>query len=453
MSFKDDFIWGAAAASYQIEGAWNADGKGLSVWDVFTEAPGKVYQGHTGKTACNHYEHYKNDISLMKEIGIQSYRFSISWPRVLPEGRGKVNEQGLDFYSRLVDELLAQDIVPFPTLFHWDFPYELYCKGGWQNRDSAQWFAEYTQVMVDKLSDRVNHWFTLNEPTVFVGLGHQEGRHAPGLKLQERDIIRIYHNVLLAHGWSVQVIRERSQLDAQVGMAPVCSVAMPASEKQADIDAAYRSMFEIPNRHAYSGWQNSWLLDPVFFGKYPEDGLRLAESFLPKGYEKDLPIINQPIDFLGTNHYSGYFVKADSAGNPQHISSPVGEPLTNLKWRVTPEGLYWGPRFLYERYKKPIYITENGLSNQDWVSLDGKVHDPQRIDFTQRYLRELRRAAADGADIRGYFHWSIMDNFEWAEGYKERFGLIYVDYETQERILKDSAHWYKSVIETKGENL
>jgi beta-glucosidase len=453
MGFKKGFIWGAAAASYQIEGSWDFEGKGFSIWDHFTEKEGAVYQGNSGQIACDHCNRYKEDVQIMKEIGLQSYRFSISWPRVLPQGTGAVNEKGLDFYSRLVDELLSKDIIPFPTLYHWDYPYELYMKGGWLNPDSSDWFAEYTAQVVHKLSDRVNHWFTLNEPEVFIDLGHVQGIHAPGVKLQKRDTIRMIHNVLLSHGKAVKTIRENSKLTPQIGMAPVCAVAIPANEEQSSVDAARKLMFAPDSEDSFTAWSNSWWLDPVFFGKYPAESLKELEKFLPMGYEKDMEIIQQPLDFLGNNHYNGKYVFAGSDGQPVEKKPEVGEPMTGFNWRVTPEGIYWGAKFLYERYKKSIIITENGLSNKDWVALDGKVHDPQRIDFTTRYLREYKRAAEDGVDLAGYFHWSIMDNFEWAAGYRERFGLVHVDFTTQKRTIKDSGYWYKSVIESHGENL
>ncbi len=453
VSFKKDFLWGAAAASYQIEGAWNSDGKGFSTWDHFAEKQGAVYQGQTGKIACDHYNRYKEDVGIMKEIGLQSYRFSLSWPRVIPSGTGKINEKGLDFYSRLVDELLSQDIIPFPTLFHWDYPYELYMKGGWLNPDSSDWFAEYTAAVVEKLSDRVDRWFTLNEPEVFIHMGHVSGEHAPGVKLQKRDTIRMIHNVLLSHGKSVQAIRENTKQPAQVGMAPVCSVVIPHNDERNTVKAAEKLMFAPDTEENFTAWSNSWWLDPVFLGHYPEESLKHLGKYLPAGYEKDMEIISSPVDFLGNNHYHGYYVSSDDEGNVIHHGAPVGEALTGFNWRVTPEGLYWGPKFLYERYGKPIIITENGLSNKDWVSLDGKVHDPQRIDFTNRYLRQYKRAAEEGVDLAGYFHWSIIDNFEWAFGYRERFGLVHVDFETQKRTIKDSGYWYGDVIRSNGENL
>ena len=450
MSFPDGFIWGAAAASYQIEGAAYDDGKGPSVWDMQCRRPGAIWSGHTGDVACDHYHRYREDVALMRQVGLHAYRLSISWPRVMPDGRGIVNEQGLAFYDALIDSLLDAGITPYVTLFHWDYPYELYCKGGWLNRDSADWFADYTRVVIDRLSDRVTHWITQNEPQCFVWLGHSTGMHAPGDKLDFPEVLRIAHHTLLAHGMSVQVIRAHSTRPCQIGFAPVGAIAMPATDAPEDVAAARRAMFEVNEKTLFT---NSWWSDPAIFGRYPEDGLALFGTAMPDIHEGDMDTICQPLDFYGVNIYSGRCVKAGVDGRPETVEWPVGMAQTAFRWPVTPESLYWGPRFLYERYQLPLIVTENGLSNQDWVALDGKVHDPQRIDFLTRYLREFERAGMDGVDIRGYFQWSIMDNFEWAEGYKERFGLVYVDFATQSRIPKDSAYWYTNVIKTNGASL
>lgn len=450
MKFPENFIWGAATASYQIEGAAYEDGRGLSVWDVFTRKDGAIQNGDTGDTACNHYHRYKEDVQLMKKIGLQAYRLSISWPRVLPDGTGKVNEKGLDFYDRLIDELLENGIEPYVTLFHWDYPYELYKKGGWLNPESPEWFAEYTDVVVSRLSDRVKNWITINEPQVFVNLGHKDGVHAPGLKLGLDDLLQISHNVLLAHGKAAKVIRETAKQDSRIGMAPCDSPVFPAIDSIENIEAAREGTFSVEQKGL---WAINWWMDPVFLGKYPEDGLKLFEKYLPEIKAGDMDIISEPIDFFGVNIYQGICVELDENGKAMPAKKKTGYPRNAYYWPITPEALYWGPRFYYERYGKPIIITENGMSNVDWVSLEGKVNDPQRIDFTNRYLRELHKAGKDGVDIQGYFHWSFMDNFEWAQGYLERFGLIYVDFETGERIVKDSAYWYKKVIETNGEAL
>jgi beta-glucosidase len=450
MSFPSDFIWGAASASYQVEGAFDVDGRGMSVWDMFARKPGAVFSMHNGDVACDHYHRYRDDVALMKQIGLKAYRLSLSWSRILPTGAGAVNEQGLAFYDALIDELLAAGITPFVTLFHWDYPYELYRRGGWLSPDSPDWFADYTQIVVDALSDRVQYWMTQNEPQCFVGLGHYEGIHAPGLKLGWEDILRITHNSLLAHGKSVQVIRARAKTPPQVGAVPVGITAMPQSQSIADIDAARTAMFSLTTR---TTWNNTWYTDPMILGRYPEDGMKLFEHAMPRIQADDMKTIAQPLDFYGCNIYHGEYVRAGADGQPQLVETYAGHPITLMKWWVRPEALYWGPKFFYERYKLPVIVMENGLSNSDWVSVDGQVHDPQRIDFTTRYLMALRRASEDGVPVRGYFHWSIMDNFEWAEGYSQRFGLIHVDYQTQVRTLKDSAYWYRDVIASNGGSL
>jgi beta-glucosidase len=447
MNFPSKFVWGAAAASYQIEGAAYDDGKGPSVWDMFCKKHGTVWNGHSGETACDHYHRYAEDVRLMQSLGLQAYRLSVSWPRVLPDGTGAVNDKGLSFYDRLVDALLAAGIEPHVTLFHWDFPLSLYHRGGWLNRDSADWFAEYSERVVRKLGDRVQHWMTLNEPQVFVGAGHNEGRHAPGDKLRFAEVLRAAHHVLLAHGRSVQAIRAATPRPCRIGFAPVGTIRYPTEETPAAIAAARDSTFSVTSR---TTWTNTWWNDPVFLGKYPEDGLKLYGHELPEIRSGDLELIAQPIDFFGVNIYQGTPVRLTKNGGAEVVPHPVGHPITGFDWAVTPDAMYWGCRFLHERYQKPIVITENGISCRDWVSVDGKVHDPQRIDFMKRYLRSLHRAIKEGIPIDAYFHWSIMDNFEWAEGYKQRFGMIFVDYVTQKRTLKDSAHWYRDVIASGG---
>ena len=447
MGFPRDFVWGAAAASYQIEGGAYDDGKGLSVWDTMCRWPGKVWEGDTGDVACDHYHRYEEDVRLMAEIGLRAYRFSISWPRVIPEGTGAVNEQGLAFYDRLVDSLLEAGVQPWATLFHWDYPHALYCRGGWLNRDSADWFADYAGVIVDRLSDRVSHWMTQNEPQVYLGLGHQTGEHAPGLKLPFADVLLATHHSLMAHGKAVQVIRARSRTKPTVGVVPVGVVNMPATDNAEDIEAARKCTFAMTERHVFT---NTWFADPMIFGEYPEDGLALFADDMPPIHDGDMKTICQPLDFYAFNIYQGQTVRATANGGCEPAAEADGPPLTMMTWRVTPRCLYWGPRFLYERYKLPIAITENGMANTDWVHLDGKVHDPQRIDFMKRYLREYGQAIDDGVEALGYFVWSILDNFEWAHGYSKRFGIIYVDFGTGERILKDSAHWYRAVIASNG---
>jgi len=450
MGFPDDFTWGAATAAYQIEGAWNEDGKGPSVWDVFCRREAAVKDGQSGETACDHYHRYAGDIDLMKEIGLKAYRFSISWPRVLPEGTGKVSEKGLDFYDRLVDGLLAKGILPYVTLFHWDYPYELYCRGGWLNRESPDWFADYATVVARRLGDRVSHWIPLNEPRCFIGMGHHEGTNAPGEKLQLGQVLRAAHNSLLAHGRAAQAVRSVSPGGAKVGTAFVMSPSIPMTDSAADVDASRQRTFGIHARDVYN--HLVWM-EPVVEGEYPEALREFYGHDMPEIRSGDMETIRQPLDFLGVNIYSGRLARAVEGGRTEQVAFPAGFPVTAFKWPVTPAALYWGPKLLWERYHLPIMITENGMSGSDWVALDGKVHDPQRIDFLNRYLRELRRAADDGADIRGYFLWSLLDNFEWAQGYTERFGITHVDYTTQKRTLKDSAYWYAGVVAANGASL
>jgi beta-glucosidase len=449
MTFPENFVWGAAAASYQIEGAAYEDGRGLSVWDMLCRQPGRIWEGQSGDVACDHYHRYKEDVALMREMGLQAYRLSVAWPRVLPEGTGAVNAKGLDFYDRLVDELLAANIQPWVTLFHWDFPYALYCRGGWLNPNSSDWFAEYTSLIVDKLSDRVSHWITVNEPQCVAELGHHDGIHAPGDKLGFSEILKISHNILLAHGKAVQTIRAYAKTPAKIGFAPAVGGIIPATQSEADVTAARVASFS--NRDLKL-WNVSWWSDPMIFGKYPEDGLKLFGKSMPSFTQAEMDTIHQPLDFYGINLYTGIMVKADPAkeGQAEIVKLADGFPQTAFPWKVLPDALYWATKFLYERYKLPIVVTENGMSNIDWVSADGQVHDPQRIDFTHSYLNAYQRAISEGAEAWGYFHWSVMDNFEWAEGYKHRFGLVYVDYTTQKRTLKDSAHWYKRVISQNG---
>jgi beta-glucosidase len=450
MSFPQSFLWGAAAASYQIEGAAFADGKGASVWDMFCRKPGAVAGGHTGDVACDHYHRYAEDVALMKAMGLKAYRLSVSWPRVLPEGVGTPNAAGLAFYDRLVDALLEAGIEPWVTLFHWDFPLALYYRGGWLNRDSAEWFGDYAALITQKLSDRVKSWMTLNEPQVYINAGHLEGRHAPGDKLPLREVIRAGHNTLLAHGRGVQAIRANAKQPARIGYAPASYPKVPLTDSRADLEAARRAFFSFNPKNL---WNMSWWLDPVFFGEYPAEGWRLYGADVPTLRAGDLELISQPVDFFGVNIYAGDAVRALPDGAQEQVPWPDGHPITAFEWPVVPQAMYYTARFCHERYKKPIVVTENGLSCRDWVSLDGRSHDPQRIDFTRRYLLELERAIGDGIPVEAYFHWSFIDNFEWARGYKERFGLVHCDYTTGTRTPKDSSYWYADVIRSNGATL
>ncbi|MEK6701225.1 MAG: family 1 glycosylhydrolase, partial [Planctomycetota bacterium] len=409
-----------------------------------------IWKSQTGDVACDHYNRYAQDVELMSGLGLQAYRLSINWARVMPDGVGRVNEEGLAFYDRLIDELLARKITPWVTLFHWDYPQALALKGGWQHAESSHWFAEYAASVVDRLSDRVRHWITINEPQIFIGHGHKIGDHAPGLKLPAKDWLLAGHNALLAHGRAVQTIRARAKTTPTVGWAPCARVDYPATDSPADVAAARRQFFSVHTRDA---WNNAWWGDAAILGRYPEDGLALFGADAPKPASGDMATIAQPLDFFGVNIYSGEAYRAGPDGQPVHVPHAPGCPASAFRWPIVPQSVYWAPRFLHERYRLPIYITENGMANTDFVSEDGQVHDPQRIEYTRTHLREIARAIKDTVDIRGYFHWSILDNFEWAEGYSQRFGLIHVDFATQKRTLKDSAHWYRKTITERGASL
>lgn len=453
MGFNEAFAWGTATSSYQIEGGDKVDGKGKNIWNVFCKEEGKIFDGQNGETACDHYHRYKEDIALMKSLGMKAYRFSLNWARILPDGVGKINEKGIRFYNDIINELIKNEIEPFITLYHWELPYELHKKGGWLNEECIRWFGDYAKIVAESFSDRVTKFFTFNEPQCFIGLGYLKGVHAPGLQVSVRESFQMTHNVLKAHGHGVIQLRKYAKQDIEIGYAPTGSMCYPDSEKREDIEAARENLFLCPDELDNWTWNVSWWSDPVLLGNYPEEGLEKYKKYLPEITKDDMKLIGQPIDFYGQNIYNGIRIRAGKEGKPEMVKRYDGFPKTGSGWPVTPECLYWGPKFLYERYGKPIYITENGVSCPDVVSLDGKVHDPNRIDFLARYLKNLKKAWEDGTDIRGYFQWSLMDNFEWDKGYSERFGLIYVDYETQKRIIKDSGHWYKEMIQNNGENL
>lgn len=451
MSFPESFTWGVASAAYQVEGAAKQDGRGPSVWDTFCATPGKVFDGHTGEVACDSYHRVDEDTRLIGDLGANGYRFSISWSRLFPNGNGTPNEAGFAYYDRLIDALLARGIEPWITLYHWDLPQALQDQGGWSNPESPVWFERYTRAVIERYSDRVRNWFTLNEPAIFLGLGHNEGTHAPGLKLARKDVLLATHHALLAHGRAVMTMREHAKQPLTIGFAPVGNLNTPATESAEDIEAARVATFTVPNK----GWayNYSWYCDPVMLGHYPEQGLSFFGRDAPAFNDADLEVMHQPLDMFGVNIYSAGIVEAGESGEPELLPDPRGYPTTMFRWTINPSSLYWGPKFLSERYKLPVVITENGLASMDWVHHDGKVHDLGRIDYLTRYLRQLRRACNEGVDVRGYFQWSIMDNFEWAEGYALRFGLVYLDYATLERIPKDSYHWFADVIASNGKHI
>ena len=448
MAFMKDFAWGAATAAYQIEGAPTEDGKGLSIWDVYTHQPKNIADGYSGDLACDHYHRFREDVKLMKELGHRAYRFSIAWTRIFPDGIGKISEKGVQFYSDLIDCLLENGIEPHVTLFHWDYPYALHRKGGWLNDESVAWFANYAAKVVELYSDRVEYFITMNEPQCFIGLGYNGGDKAPGWQVGYKDLFQMVHNTLKAHGAAVKAMRAAAKRPIKIGYAPTCGAFYPDSDSPEDIEAARKRYFTCPPLTVKNVlWNVTWWSDPVMLGKYPEDGLALYKDYLPEITREDMELIHQPLDFYGQNIYNGRCVRAGEAGEPILVAREEGFPITANKWPVTPQALYWGPKFLYERYGLPISITENGVADIDMLCEDGQVHDPNRIEFLRRYLTALEKATDDGVPVIGYFLWTLMDNYEWSLGYTTRHGIVYVDYATQKRIPKDSAYWYKNWIE------
>jgi len=449
ITFPDGFIWGAATASYQIEGAAREDGRGPSIWDTFSRTPGRVHAGHTGDVACDHYHRYVDDVALMADLGLASYRFSIAWPRIQPDGTGPVNVKGLDFYDRLTDELLGKGIDPVATLYHWDLPQTLEDLGGWTNRLTAEAFAEYAQIMYAKLGDRVGTWTTLNEPWCSAYLGYASGRHAPG-RQEPGAAFAAVHHLLLGHGLAARALRSAGARTLSITLNPsVASAVDPAN-------AADREAVRI-----IDGLSNRMFLDPLLKGQYPADMLAHMARFTDLSYiqDGDLATIKAPIDVLGINFYQPSYVSA-KPGAPAAPDQPGSEgiayrdpdgPVTDMNWLIEPSGLTRLLKRIHDDYDGiPMLITENGAAYPEGPAEDGNVHDTRRIEYLDGHLRACHDALAAGVDLRGYFVWSLMDNFEWAEGYAKRFGIVHVDYTTQQRTLKDSAKWYRSVISRNG---
>lgn len=455
--FDKNFLWGTASSSYQIEGAFTEDGKGLSIWDTFSNKPGNIAHDENGNKACDHYHRYREDIALMKNLGIQAYRFSISWSRIFPDGIVKdsdgnirYNKAGLDFYDNIVNFCLENNIKPFITIYHWDLPQALEDKGGWLNRETAFIFADYAEFICEHFSDRVTNIATINEPQIISGLGYMLGLHAPGKKLDAVSVLSVIHHLALAHGLAVTKMRAVAKQPVKTGFSSTGGLCYPSKECDEDIDAARAECFNIVKGNMT--FNHTIFCDMTCLGRYPD--IAGTELHLEPGLEKighyeelpfvkkgDIELIHQPIDYLGINVYNGHEINA--AG---YINKKPGSPRTALGWPVTPGVMNYGIRYLYERYNLPIYIFEDGLACNDIISLDGKVHDSNRIDFLTRYLTDLEKAYKAGVPILGYFHWSFTDNFEWHSGYDPRFGLVFVDYETQQRIPKDSAYWYSDLI-------
>jgi beta-glucosidase len=438
--FPKGFIWGAATASYQIEGAAHEDGRGLSIWDTFAAEPGKVFEGQNGDVADDHYHRMSQDVELMSQLGLNSYRFSIAWPRIFPQGRGSVNEKGLDFYSRLVDTLLAKGIQPFATLYHWDLPQTLQDAGGWVARDTAYAYADYAETVVRRLGDRVAGWITLNEPWCSAYLGYGNGEHAPGIR-DRQAALDAGHHLLLGHGLAVPRIRANSTSGVQVGITLNFSPAYPA-------DARPETQRALALADTFS---NRWFAEPIFLGKYPENFFTDMQLNAPPIQDGDLKIISAPLDFLGVNNYSRSVVSGtENQMLPDRVPnvSPVPEACyTDMAWEIYPQGIKDLLLRLSHDYHVPaLYVTENGAAFKDELLDDAVVHDPRRVAFLQGYINAVADAIDGGAPLKGYFVWSLMDNFEWALGYSKRFGILYVDYPTQRRILKDSAHWYVDLM-------
>jgi beta-glucosidase len=444
--FPAGFYWGTATAAYQIEGAPRADGKGESIWDRFSHTPGKIALGETGDVADEHYHLWQSDLDLMQRLSLNAYRFSIAWPRIFPDGYGRLNEAGLDFYSRLVDGLLARDIEPFVTLYHWDLPQALQDKGGWANRDTAKAFADLAGVLARRFGDRVTHWITHNEPGVTAVLGHVTGEMAPGAT-DPSLILPVTHHLLLSHGLATQAIRAESPRPAEVGITLNLATIEPASDREDDVMAA----------RLFSGaWQDIFL-EALYHQQYPEELVTILRMLgAPDDVVQpgDMATIATPTDFLGVNYYTRNIVRAGRNGSMLPEVVTPGGALTVMGWEVYPQGLRDLLLWVHQTYQPPrLYVTENGAAYPDTLQSDGVVHDPDRTRYLQLHFDATRQAIAAGAPVEGFFVWSFMDNFEWAQGYKPRFGVVYVDFATQRRYIKDSGRFLAEVAATNGARL
>ena len=442
--FPKNFIWGAAAASYQIEGAYDEDGKGESIWDRFTHETGNIQNGDTGNTACDHYHKYQKDIQLMQEIGLDSYRFSISWPRIFPKGTGNINQQGLDFYKRLVEKLLKSDIKPIATLYHWDLPQALQDREGWENRDTANYFHEYAMRVIEEFDGLIDTWITHNEPWVVSFLGHAFGQHAPG-KQDYQSALQVLHHLLLSHGMVVRTFKEE-KIDGEIGITLNLGDFQPATDNKEDLAAAWRQ----------DNFINKIVLDPLFRAKYPKDLYEFFEENVGEIdiRDGDMSIISYPMDFLGINYYSRNVVKHAKEANILETKEVKVEDsqYTEMGWEVYPQGLYNVLNRVNNEYSElPLYITENGAAFNDKLTENNKVKDYDRVDYLKGHLMKAHQAIEDGIPLKGYYVWSIMDNFEWAYGYSKRFGIVFVDYkDNQKRYIKQSGHFYSDVIARNG---
>ena len=445
IQFPKDFILGTAYAAYQVEGAWNEDGKGASIWDDFCHTQGHIKNGDTGDIACDSYHKFDEDVALMKEMGVKVHRFSLSWPRIFPNGTGAVNEKGIAYYDYMVDTLLKNGIEPWVTLYHWDLPSALQKKGGWESRETVEAFDRYAAYIGRHFSRRVHTYMPINEPECVAVLGYYTGEHAPGLHLADERIALIMHHLTLAHSAAVRALRVASEEPLKIGTVTCGRICYPQTESEKAENAAYEATFDLSSGDARAwGFTHNIFLDRLFFPRAwgnVSDTVRKVWESQP---DSDWDGMEKP-DFIGLNVYNGDMTDE----NGHIIPFPAGYPHTAIGWPITPKMMYYAPRHFFKRYGLPIVITENGLSCTDKVYLDGQVHDIDRIDFLTRYLTELKRSMDSGVPILGYLHWSLLDNFEWAKGYDDRFGLAYVDYATGKRILKDSGRWYGDLIKAK----
>jgi len=437
--FPQGFLWGSATASYQVEGAVHEDGRGPSIWDTFAHTAGKTHNGDTGDVADDFFHRYKKDIELMKELGLKTFRFSVAWSRVFPSGTSQPNPQGLDFYHRMIDALLQAGIEPFCTLYHWDLPQLLQDRGGWENKDTSKAFADYAGYTAGKLSDKVRHFMTMNEMRTFVEQGYSLGVHAPGLKLDQKRLAQLTHYVVLGHGLAVQAIRAQTKPDIEIGIADNVSATTPVYESADQIEAARKAMRE----------ENAMFLTVLQEGRYTDLYLERLGPDAPKFTSQEMKTIASPLDFVGLNIYQPTYIRADDSRQGYAVVPPPSSyPHMLSPWiTIGPEALYWAPKLITELWKvKALYITENGASSTDQLAPDAHVYDTDRVMFLRNYLTQLQRAVAEGIPVKGYFLWSLLDNFEWADGYEKRFGITYVDFTTQKRTPKLSADFYREVI-------
>jgi beta-glucosidase len=437
-AFPRNFIWGVATAAPQIEGAVEADGRGESIWDSFSRRPGAVQNGDTPAVACDHFHRYPQDFALMRRLGVKHYRLSLAWPRFQADGKGAANQRGVDFYRRMLDSLHDHGITPWVTLYHWDLPQSLEASGGWRSRNTVEAFARYAEIAVRSLGDRVRHWMTLNEIPTFIGHGYRLGVHAPGAKEKPAVVAQCFHHALLAHGHAVRAVREFGVAHAQVGLAQDLSVPIPVTETAPDIAGAEREL----------RWRNAHILAPLYTGRYPAADLRATGRLRPTIRRGDLAVIAEPTDFLGLNIYSGDFIQAIGRSTHEVLPFPPQYPCAGLSWlRLAPQSIYWALRHCHTLYRPAqLFITENGAGYDEPASTKTEMNDVHRREYLRSHLEQVQRATVEKIPCRGYFAWSFLDNFEWAEGYAKRFGLVHVDFATQKRTPKLSARWYAGVM-------